>query len=90
MVSSSLLELGFISLVQYWLSKASLPTHDSNLFIRRSDDSIVFILLYVDDMVIMGDDLLGIRVLQQFLNQQFEMKNLGFLSYFSGLEVSSY
>jgi hypothetical protein len=39
-------------------------------------------------MIITRDDIVGIRNLQQFLSQQFEMKDLGSLSYFLGLEVS--
>ena len=40
-------------------------------------------------MIITSDDTTGIRDLQKFLNQQFEMKDLGTLSYFLGLEVTS-
>ncbi|XP_028056516.1 uncharacterized protein LOC114260567 [Camellia sinensis] len=39
-------------------------------------------------MTITGDDPAGISSLQQFLCHQFEMKDLGFLSYFLSLEIS--
>jgi len=40
-------------------------------------------------MIITGDDSIGIKELKQFLCQHFEMKDLGTLSYFLGLEVLS-
>ena len=42
----------------------------------------------MDDMIITGDDLSGIQELKDFLSQQFEMKDLGHLSYFFGLEIT--
>ncbi|KAK3034225.1 hypothetical protein RJ639_032805 [Escallonia herrerae] len=40
-------------------------------------------------MIITGSDLDGISTLQQDLNHHFEMKDLGTLGYFLGLEVST-
>ena len=40
-------------------------------------------------MIITWDDQFGISDFKNFLHQQFEMKDLGSLSYFLGLEVSS-
>ncbi|RVX06473.1 Retrovirus-related Pol polyprotein from transposon RE1 [Vitis vinifera] len=56
--------------------------YDSALFLRRTDKGTILLLLYVDDMIITGDDLSGIQELKDFLSQQFEMKDLGHLNYF--------
>ena len=39
-------------------------------------------------MIIIGDDFSGIQELEVFLSQQFEMKDLGHLSYFFDLEIT--
>ena len=51
-------------------------SYDSALFIRHMSTGITLILLYVDDMIITGNNTAGIRDLQKFLSQQFEMKVL--------------
>ena len=62
--------------------------YDSALFLHRIDKCTILLLLYVDDMIIIGDDLSGIQQLKDFLSQQFEMKDLGHLSYLLGLEIT--
>ena len=86
MALSRLFELGLKSLAQQGFTSSP---HDTTLFVRRSSAGIILILLYVDDMIITRDDSAGIRSLQHFLSQHFEMKDLGTLSYFLGLEVTS-
>ncbi|GKV02865.1 hypothetical protein SLEP1_g15248 [Rubroshorea leprosula] len=63
--------------------------YDTALFIRKTNHGMVLLLLYVDDMIITRDDMSGIHDVKQFLSHKFEMKDLGVLSYFLGLEVTS-
>uniref|UniRef100_A0A3Q7EEG5 Reverse transcriptase Ty1/copia-type domain-containing protein n=1 Tax=Solanum lycopersicum TaxID=4081 RepID=A0A3Q7EEG5_SOLLC len=44
-------------------------------------------ILYVDDMIITGDNIAGISEVKEFWNTNFEMKDLGSLNYFLGVEV---
>ncbi|XP_065621746.1 uncharacterized mitochondrial protein AtMg00810-like [Quercus suber] len=62
--------------------------YDSALFLRHTDKGTILLLMYVDDVIITGDDLSSIQELKDFLSQQFEMKDLGHLSYFLGLEIT--
>ena len=65
----------------------SSSAHDSALFIRKTKRGTILLLLYVDYIIITGDNTVGLSSLKQFLNRQFEMKDLGLLSYFLGLEI---
>ncbi|KAL6180325.1 hypothetical protein ACLB2K_046989 [Fragaria x ananassa] len=51
-------------------------------------NSITIVLLYVDDMVIRGNDERAIDDLKKFLNSCFKIKDLGPLKYFLGIEVA--
>jgi hypothetical protein len=64
-------------------------SHDSALFIRQSSQGLVLLLLYVDDMIITGSDTVGIHDIKTHLGTCFEMKDLGPLRYFLGIEVNS-
>src|SRR3954468_1626878 len=61
---------------------------DHAMFRRITQSGIVIPILYVDDMVITGSDSAAISFLKQHLQTEFEMKDLGFLRYFLGIEVA--
>ena len=57
------------------------------MFLCKTATSIVILLVYVDDIVIIGTDSTLITRLQQHLHASFHMKDLIPLTYFLGLEV---
>ena len=60
---------------------------DHTLFLKRQGRKITCLIIYVDDMIITGDDVDEIKQLRDNLFQEFEMKDLGMLKYFLGIEV---
>ena len=76
--SSFLLKLGFHS------SQA-----DSSLFVYHSSLGTVYLLLYVDDMIITGSTPSLVHTFITRLSNEFSMKDLGDLHYFLGVEVQA-
>ena len=62
--------------------------NDYSLFIKRTPTSITIAAVYVDDIILTGDDIGTIQKLKGHLHQVFSIKDLGTLHYFLGLEVS--
>ena len=58
-----------------------------SVFYRNSQADIILLVVYVDDIVITGNDMVGISSLKSFLHDQFHTKDLGMLKYFLGVEV---
>jgi hypothetical protein len=51
--------------------------------------SFTSLLIYADDILIIGNDSVSIVAIKKFLHSQFRLKDLSDLKYFLGIEVSS-
>ncbi|RVW80473.1 Retrovirus-related Pol polyprotein from transposon RE1 [Vitis vinifera] len=61
---------------------------DHTLFLKKQHGKITALIVYVDDMVVTGNDPEERKALQNYLFREFEMKDLGPLKYFLRIEVS--
>ncbi|KAA0034028.1 Beta-galactosidase [Cucumis melo var. makuwa] len=62
---------------------------DHTLFTKASKTGkIAILIVYVDDIVLTGDDQTEISQLKQRMGDEFEIKDLGNLKYFLGMEVA--
>jgi len=59
------------------------------MFVKHSlDGKIALFIVYVDDIIILGDDYDQINHLKNLLAEEFEVKDLGQLKYFLGMEIA--
>ncbi|CAN6681761.1 unnamed protein product [Malus baccata var. baccata] len=61
---------------------------DHTLFVKRRSGKVTALIIYVDDMIITGDNSEEMMKLEQNLAAEFKMQNLGELKYFLGVEVA--
>ena len=62
---------------------------DYSFFTRKQGKSFTALLIYVDDILITGNDIASIDATKKFLHSNFRIKKLGNLKYFLGIEVST-
>ena len=63
-------------------------TNDYSLFNFQRGSSFIFILVYVDDIIIVGNDSSAIINFKCFLQDRFHIKDIGQIKYFLGIEVA--
>ena len=62
---------------------------DHTLFVKHSPaGKLVVFIVYVDDIILVGDYEEEIRTIKSFLAAEFEIKDLGNLKYFLGMEIA--
>ena len=62
---------------------------DHSVFYKHtSQRKCIYLVVYMDDIVIIGDDQDGIVQLKKHLFHHFQTKDLGLLKYFLGIKVT--
>ena len=61
---------------------------DPNVYIQKSDGHFIIIILYVDELPIIGSTVASISVIKTALHNAFEMSDLGLLEQFWGSKLS--
>lgn len=74
--NKALIELGF-----------SRSAHDYCLYTRVQNERVMYLILYVDDLLIAGNILQDIETLKKELSKRFEMSDCGLLNFFLGTLV---
>jgi Reverse transcriptase (RNA-dependent DNA polymerase) len=58
------------------------------MFIKHNQNFTIIILVYVDDIIFTGNNNKEIEIVKQYLKNEFDIKDLGKLSYFLGIEIA--
>lgn len=58
------------------------------MFYRHNDGKLTILIVYVEDIILTGDDTIEMQNLRQRLAAEFEIKDLGNMRYFLGMEVA--
>ncbi|KAM1091510.1 hypothetical protein ACFX13_019281 [Malus domestica] len=62
---------------------------DSSLFVHNGISGKLVVLIYVDDLIIIGENASKIEALKASLHQTFAIKDLGKLKYFLGIGMAT-
>ena len=73
----------FLLTINFVHSKA-----DSSMLIKKTETSFMALLIYVDDILIARNNMNEINKVKSSLNAAFEIKDLGNLKFFLGLEIA--
>ncbi|GJW72889.1 ribonuclease H-like domain-containing protein [Tanacetum coccineum] len=61
--------------------------NDHSLYIKKEGETCLYLLVYVDDLVLTGNSEVEMNRFKEFLSNKFKIKDLGELKYFLGIEV---
>jgi hypothetical protein len=60
---------------------------ESCIYKKMSGSSVAFLVLYIDDILLMGNDVKLLNGMKEYLNSQFSIKDLGEAAYVLGIKI---
>ena len=61
---------------------------DLCLYMQRSTEGIMFLIIWVDDIIILSNNVKMVNVFKEQISKEYSVKDLGQLKYFLGIEFS--
>ena len=61
---------------------------DTSLFLRQQNEGIIYLLMYVNGIIVMGNNPIEIQAFIKQLTNRFSLKSLATLSYFLGVKAT--
>ena len=63
---------------------------DATLFVKKVGKTVVYLVVYVDDLLMVGNNESYIASIKKELGKSFEMTDLGYVHYYLGIEVTQH
>ena len=60
---------------------------EASIYRKVSGSSVAFLILYVDDILLIGHDIEFLDTIKGYLNKSFSMKDLGEAAYILGIKI---
>jgi Reverse transcriptase (RNA-dependent DNA polymerase) len=61
--------------------------YEHALYVKKKEGNLLYVALYVDDLIFMGNNEKMIKEFKEVTTQEFEMTDLGLMKYFLGIQV---
>ncbi|GJV25713.1 ribonuclease H-like domain, reverse transcriptase, RNA-dependent DNA polymerase [Tanacetum coccineum] len=77
-----------MKLVKLEISRLKNCTLEQAIYTKISKDSMLLVGVYVDDLIVTGNNVEDLQNFKSQMEEKFEMSDLGLLAYYLGIEVT--